>query len=163
MNYQDGQTTYLIIIKYFSVFCLLVLLIQVSIEALYIWFKTKSKPELKQGYKRLILGYSLLMGLPFFILSIGTFIQNIPSILYLFMLGDGNFFSWMFFITLLLEYIFLLSWIWLFGGADFLVMHPGLFINQRLSSPLKAKLLITAMVCGGVVGMTMLILFNFAQ
>ena len=161
MTYQEGNSIYWIVIKYFSIFCLFILLIQAGLEALRNALITRNMPERRQGYQRLVTFYMLMMGLPFLVLSIGTLTQGIPSLFYLFLLGEANFFSWAFFGILFLEYVFLLAWVWQFGGAEFLVMHPGLFIFRGFSSTRKAKFKVTAMVFGGLIAMTLFGLISF--
>jgi hypothetical protein len=150
----------LFIVKHFGFLCLIFALIFAGMQQIYALIKVRKNPELADGYRKVVLGYWILMGFPWLIMAIGELIYGFSSILFILMLKDGNIFSWLFFIVLLGEYAFLLVWVWFRGGGDHLYKYR--LFSYRFSSPLVAKLFITLAVLGGTIAMVALVSINFA-
>ncbi len=150
----------LFIVKHFGFLCLIFALIFAGIQQLYAFVKVKKNPDLADGYKKVVLGYLIFMGFPWLIMAIGELLYGFSSIFFIFMLKDGNIFSWLFFIVLLCEYVFLFVWVWFRGGGDHLYKYQ--LFSYKFSSPLAAKLLITLAILGGTIAMVALVSLNFA-
>jgi hypothetical protein len=144
-----------ILIRHFGSFCLTFALIAGCIQTLHSLIAVRKRPELKEEYQKLILGFTLFMGLPWLFIALGELVQGIPGMYYFFLFGNGNFFSWIFVITIFCEYAIFLYWLWFRKGAELLFSHPLLF--YRVSSPRMAQILFTLMILGGIIGISFLI------
>ena len=143
-----------IFIRHFGSFCLISALIAGCIQTLHSLIVIRKRPELKDGYQKLILGFTLFMGLPWLSIALGELIQGIPGMHYFFLLAAGNFFSWVFSITIFCEYAVFLYWLWFRKGGELLFSHPLLF--YRISSPRMGQILFTMMILGGIIGISLL-------
>jgi hypothetical protein len=146
-----GDFWFWLIIKHFWLLCLLALFLIAGFEEIYILFVVKKHPELKEGYNKLIVGIITAMGFPWLVMGIGVLTQNIPSLLFYFMIWEGNPFVSAFFISIILECLIYLIWIWLGDGVSFLQKHPTLFFNPK-SSPLMKKIFSLMLFVGGAFG-----------
>lgn len=131
-------------------------LVFVAIQKIQALFLAKKYPELQEVHNKLIVGYMLFMGIPFLVMEVGTLATNIPGLFLLFRLHEGNPFTLAFFLCLLLEYIFLLNWVWFRDGAEMLHRSKLLFVSIRHRSPKVIKIVVTLMVAGGIFAMVML-------
>jgi len=86
----------LFIVKHFGFLCLIFALIFAGIQQIHAFIKVRKNPELAGGYRKVVLGYLILMGFPWLIMAIGELIYGFSSLFFIFMLGNGNIFSWLF-------------------------------------------------------------------
>ena len=139
-----------------GLFFVIVGLVLAAVQKTQALFLAKKYPELKEIHDKLILGYMLFMGIPFLIMEVGTLATNIPGLFLLFKLHEGNPFTLAFFICLLLEYVFLLNWVWFRDGAEILHKSNLLFVSFNHRSPKGIKIAVTLMVAGGLFAIVML-------
>lgn len=143
-----------------GLFFVIVDVLFVVIQKIQAVFLAKKYPELQEVHNKLILGYMLFMGIPFLVMEVGTLATNIPGLFLLFRLHEGNPFTLAFFICLLLEYVFLLNWVWFRGGAEILHKSKLLFVSFNHRSPRAIKIVVTLAVIGGIFAMVMLWTMN---
>lgn len=156
----ESSSGVLFVVNHFGLICFVLAFFLAGLQKLYSLARVKKNPELAEGYPKIILGYLIFMGLPWLIFAIGELVYGFSSVFLIFMLKDGNLFSWLFFVILFCEYVFLIIWVWFRGGGDYLYKYRLLF--YKFSSPLAAKLFITLTVLGGTVAMALLISMNFS-
>lgn len=106
-----------VVLKHFGLICFIMTILLSGVQKLYSLFRIKKYPELKEGYQKVVLGFLLFMGLPWLIIAFGEMLYGFSGILFLFLLKEGNLFSWLFYIVLFCEYLFLFVWVWFLGGG----------------------------------------------
>jgi len=108
-------------------------------------------PELEEGYDKLFKGYLIFMNLPWLMMGIGIILGRAESLVDYTNPRVGNPYVIAFHLVLVVLWALTIFWIYLGGGAEFLVRHPGAF-NHDIQSPLVVKLLFALMLFGGVIG-----------
>jgi len=111
--------------------------------------QTRRKPELADGYRKIIRGFLTWANLPWMIMGVGIMIGGVPGIFAYFRPADGNPYVAAFYGSLFLIWMLGTYWIFVRNGAEMLVSHPGLF-NRDFSSPAAVKLIWLLMVAGGI-------------
>jgi hypothetical protein len=109
----------------------------------------EQKPELKDGYNKLVKGYVFYLNIPWVVMGIGMIFGNVSSVFDYFRPGSGNPFILAFYISILSLWVLGLIWIWLKGGAEFIIMYPGL-LREGIRTPTQVKLLTTFIFLGTV-------------
>lgn len=118
-------------------------------------------PELAEGYHKLIRGFLFWGNLPWVALGITSVCGGVSLFDFL---DPQSRFEWSnpwimsFVITVIVLWALLLMWVFLRGGAEALVRHPGWSGNISMDSPWKIKVMTLLMVAGGVAGLTLIIL-----
>ena len=139
-----------------GLFFIIVDLVFVAIQKIQAMLLAKKYPELQEDHNKLILGYMLFMSIPFLVMEVGTLVTDIPGLLLLFGLHEGNPYTLAIFVCLLLEYVFLLNWVWFRGGAEILYKSKLPFVSFRHIPPRMIKIVVTLAVSGGIFAMAML-------
>jgi hypothetical protein len=150
-----------VILKHFGLICLIWTILVSGLQKLYSLSKVKKYPELKEGYQKIILGFLIFMGLPWLIIAIGELVYGFSGVLILFSLKDGNLFSWLFYIVLFCEYLFLIVWVWFLGGGEYL--HKYQLMSYNFSSSIIAQVFVTLTILGGTIALTALISLNLSM
>ena len=88
------------------------------------------KPELREGYEKLLRGYAVATNLPWVVMGLGMLLGGVPSIWSFFRPRDGNPFVLAWYVTVIAVNTIVSLWVLLQGGADFLVAHPGIVRGQ---------------------------------
>lgn len=144
-----------IISKWFWAMCILVTLLNGAI----FWFRAKKRikqrPELEEGYKKIIKGFVTWGNLPWIVMGIGCIFGDVPSVWHYFNPKDGNPYVLSFFASVILIWILGSYWILFREGARVLVDHPGMF-NFDLKSPTLIKLIWVAAIFGGIFAFVMM-------
>jgi hypothetical protein len=143
-----------IISKWFWLFFIVVSFINAVIFQLRAKEQTRRRPELAEGYHKIIRGFITWGNLPWIIMGVGIMLGGVPGIFEYFRPADGNpyviaFYGSVFFVWILGTY-----WIFIKKGAEMLVSHPGLF-NRDFSSPTAVKLIWLLMVAAGIAAVVM--------
>ena len=149
--------------RYFWIVAIVVTGVNVAV------FKARSaryvhaKPELAEGYATLIRGYLIWMNVPWVVMGFGCTVGGIPTVWHYFRPQDGNPYVLAWFASVFLLWIAGTYWLFLKGGAETLVKHPGAihvhapFTKSRdISSSLAIKLLWCACLLGGILGVAMM-------
>jgi len=127
-----------------------------GMQKVHAYFQVKKRPELRDDYNKLVLGFIVFMGLPWLVMEIGELATSIPGILFFFRMRDRNPFVLAFFICLLIEYGVYFYWIWFRDGATFLYNHPLLFLQSGKFSPLAIKIMSALQIGGGIFALVVL-------
>ena len=109
----------------------------------------KEKPELEEGYNKIIKGYVIYGSIPWIIMGIGNLLSLTNSIFEYFNPSTLNPIVLLFHISII--YLWIISSIWLYkkDGASFLDKHPGI-LNMTGS---QLKLLLPLCLVGGIAAM----------
>lgn len=117
----------------------------------------KEKPQLAKGYATLLRGYLFWMNIPWVVMGVGCTVGGIPSVWHYFRPQDGNPYVLAWFASLF--FIWILGTFWLFfqGGAEKLVLHPGVvelrygFKRKDITNPTLIKIFWIFGSAGGVI------------
>jgi hypothetical protein len=110
------------------------------------------KPELQEGYNRLISGYAGVHILPWLVMGLGIWVGGVPTLWYYFRPRDGNPWVLAWWGTLIGLQLLLFLWVFFQGGADFLAAHPSF---QPRRSGLPIRLQVPLYLLGSALGMAL--------
>ncbi len=110
---------------------------------------SKTKPELSEGYGKLVRGYLIWMNFPWVVMGLGILTGEAPTFRDYLNLRAGNPYVTLFVSVVVAEWLLGLRWIFFRGGAEMLVSHPGLF-NRDFTKPYQVKLMYSLCVLGGI-------------
>jgi hypothetical protein len=124
------------------------------------WIRGKKEmaqhPELAAGYRSLIRGWVVYGNIPWVVMGIGILFGGVPSVFDYFNPRNGPFVvAW--YVSAVALWIATAYWIFLRGGAEAVVRHPGL-LNWPAPRPSGIKALVALSLLSGVVALTMMIL-----
>jgi hypothetical protein len=126
-----------------------------------IWWSRGKKemaahPELEEGYRSLVRGWLLYGNLPWIVMGAGIVFGGVPSVFHYFDPRNGPYvIAW--YVTVVALWILTAFWVFVRGGAEALIRHPGL-LNLPSQEPWAVKALLILMLAGGVAGLTLMIL-----
>ena len=112
-------------------------------------------PSLKEGYSRILRHFVFWSNLPWVVMGTCMFLGDIPYILFFFRPQDGDPYVLAWYFTIYALWVLTACWIFLRGGAEQLVKHPG-FINIPFRSEIAVKALCILMLACGIVGVFMM-------
>jgi hypothetical protein len=122
-----------------------------------LWLKFRSarhireKPELADGYRRLVFGYLFWGNLPWLFMGAAIELGGVSNVFSFFRPGDGNPLVLAWFAIVIAEWCLGFLWLFVWRGAEFLVEHPGVF-RYDIKSPAIIKAIYCLTVAGGVAG-----------
>ncbi len=140
----------------------IVLIVVTCANAVY--FKKRSQANidadssLSEGYSKLFKGYLIWMNIPWVVMGVGCTVGGVPSVWHYFNPQDGNPYVLAWFGSVFLLWILGTYWVFLKGGAETLVRHPGIIKfnsplgSKDITSPLMIKLLWCVCLLGGIFG-----------
>src|SRR5205807_5517265 len=143
--------------KYVWVPCLLLTCINLLIFSWTARQTLRSRPELAEGYRKLLIGCSIVLNLPWVLMGIGCVASDI-TVWHYFRIREWNPFVLAWWGCLVLEWIAGFYWLFFRPGAAFFVDHRDLWgpWNARMpSTPWLLKLLYVVCVLGGVLALGM--------
>jgi hypothetical protein len=108
-------------------------------------------PELTEGYDQLLKGYLVCLNLPWLVMGMGILLGGTRSVFDYFDPRAGNPYVLAFHVTVFVLWALMIFWVYLGGGAEFLVRYPGV-VNADIKSPLILKFLFALMLLGGIAG-----------
>ena len=124
------------------------------------WVRGRSaraqNPELTEGYRSLIQGWLVYANLPWLFMGAGIVFGGVPSIFHYFDLRNGPWVTGWYAVVVGL-WIATAYWIFLAGGAEALIRHPGL-LNSTTQDPRAVKVLVGVALVGGLAGLLMVLL-----
>ena len=106
-------------------------------------------PELADGYRQLITGHLILFNLPWLVMGLGILLGRTHDVFDYLNPRSGNPYVVGFHVTGICESALISYWIYLAGGAEVLVTHPGV-MNVDVKSALVLKLLFALGLLGGM-------------
>ncbi len=106
-------------------------------------------PELAEGYAQLLKGYLVFLNIPWLIMGLGVIVGGTRRVFDYFDPRSGNPYVLAFHVTIIVLWALFIFWIYLAGGAEFLIRYPGV-MNVDIKSPLVLKLLFGLMLVGGM-------------
>jgi len=107
-------------------------------------------PELADGYAQLFRGYLVFLNIPWLVMGVGIIVGGTPGVFDYFKPRSGNPYVVAFHVTVFVLWALAIFWIYIAGGAEFLVRYPGV-MNYDIKSPLALKLLFALGLLGGMV------------
>jgi hypothetical protein len=124
------------------------------------WIRGKKEmalhPELAPGYRSLIRGWVVYGNIPWVVMGMGILFGGVPSAFDYLNPRNGPFVvAW--YVSVVALWVATAHWIFLRGGAEAMVRHPGL-LNQPAPQASAIKGVVALALLGGVVGMTLMIL-----
>lgn len=135
--------------KHFWLMAILISFVNMAIFKKRILEHTSEKPELKEGYEKLIKGYMIYGNIPLVVMGIGCTIGKIPNVFEFFRPKSGNIYVLAFFAAIFLEWILGVYWLFFKNGAQMLVDYPGMF-RTDFKSPRAVKIFFLACLAGGI-------------
>ena len=117
---------------------------------------SRARPELAEGYRKLVRGLLLWGNLPWAVMGVGAVTGTVPSIDDFTQPRGGNPFVVAFHASIVLIYVLLLRWVLFKDGARMLADHPGLLYvyvglwGRDITSPTLIR--ISVVVCVGIGG-----------
>lgn len=112
------------------------------------------KPELREGYKRLVLGLMLWGNIPWLVMGLGLLVGSVSSFYDYLRPREARPWVLAWYATCIGVWVRWLWWLFRQDGAQTLVDHPGL-LNIPLSKAKYFKLLACALTLSGIIGMAM--------
>ena len=106
-------------------------------------------PELADGYAQLFKGYLVFPNIPWLVMGLGIIVGGTRGVFDYFDPRSGNPYVIAFHLTGFVLWALAIFWIYVAGGAEFLVRYPGV-MNYDIKSPLILKLLFAVMLLGGM-------------
>lgn len=106
-------------------------------------------PDLAEGYSQLLKGYLVFLNIPWLVMGLGIILGGTRSVFDYFDPRSGNPYVIAFHITGLVLWALTVFWVYIVGGAEFLVRYPGV-MNYDIKSPLVLKLLFAVMLLAGM-------------
>ena len=126
------------------------------------WHRARPKiaenPALEQGYRRLIRSWIIYGNLPWLVMGAGILSGAVPSTFHYFNPRNGPFVI-AFYMTVVVLWILSFYWMFFRGGAEDLILHPGL-MNLPVSSPSLIKAYFLLCLAGGVLGLSWMVFGN---
>jgi hypothetical protein len=113
-------------------------------------------PRLKEGYRRLILGWLVWGNVPWLVMAAGDLFGNIRSVFYFFNPRNGPF-AVAFFCSVVAMWALTIFWLFFRQGAEQLIEHPG-FLNSPVNEPWAVKALTIVMIAFGIVALVTMVL-----
>jgi hypothetical protein len=107
-------------------------------------------PELAEGYAQLLKSYLIFLNIPWLVMGAGILVGGTRGVSDYFDPRSGNPYVLAFHVTIIVLWALTIYWVYLAGGAEFLVRYPGV-MNVDIKSPLVLKLLFALMLTGGIV------------
>ena len=106
-------------------------------------------PELEEGYAQLVKGHLVFLNIPWLVMGLGIIVGGTRGVFDYFDPRSGNPYVIAFHVTGFIEWALIVFWVYIAGGAEFLVRYPGV-MNVDIKSPLVLKLLFGIGLLGGM-------------
>jgi len=136
---EIGKTVFFVLSKYFWVLGIFITSVPVFSARKAAKDYVRENPDLAPGYRRLFLGYLILLNLPWLVMGIGCTFGGVPSVWHFFKPRDGNPYVLAWFASLFVMMIAITYWIFFRGGAEMLIKHHNV-LSIDTSNPTMIKL-----------------------
>jgi hypothetical protein len=155
------------VFKLFPVIFIVVTIINYFIFKRRIKDYIEKKPDLKEGYDKLLKGFVFFQISPWIIVVLGDICGSTNGVFDYFRPRSLNPFVLAFHGYLVILFALTIYWVYFKGGANFLSRHPG-FIHfqgfggsREVTSPLSIKIFFALCLLGGIAGLVMMWFLNF--
>lgn len=120
--------------------------------------RVQQEPHLEKEYQRLFWGYLIVLSIPWIVMAVGTIIGGVPSVWHFFNPRAGNLYVLAFHATVVVLWVVGVVWIYLMGGAEFLIEYYYPLFRQRslVSTARGLKISFAVGLLGGIVAMAMM-------
>ncbi len=118
----------------------------------------EDRPELAEGYNRLIRNGAVWLNVPWIVMGVGITFGDVPTVWHYFRPQDENPYVLSWFGSIFFLWCAGVYWIFILDGASTLVNHPGSF---NFSSPTQVKLILILCLAGGVAAVIMMYTMDF--
>ncbi len=125
--------------KYFWLIGIVIMLINVPFLQLRVKNEIEKYPFRGYQYNKLIMGLTICVIIPWFVMGIGTMFGNVDFMPQTFAPTPWNFFTLLFYGTIILETVSFFIWVWFFNGAKFLAKYGKVFNLPR--QPMLIKIM----------------------
>jgi hypothetical protein len=144
------------------------LIVGTTVNALYFWGRSRSHvsqdPSLEDGYRKLFWGILVWGNIPWVIMGLGCLVGGVPSAFHYFRPRDGNAFVLAFFASVVIIWFLGTYWLFVRGGAEMIVRHPGLLsgpFGRDITSPAMVKVYWCLCLAGGIWATISMFVLNF--
>ena len=112
-------------------------------------------PELEEGYRSLVRGWLVFGNIPWVVMGAGILFGGVPRAFTYLSPGGGPYvMAW--YATVVAVWIATAYWVFLRGGAEALIRHPGL-LRLPVEEPWAVKAFVGLALIGGVAGLASMI------
>lgn len=129
------------------------------------WFRGRPHrerdPSLTEGYRSLVKGLVVWGNLPWLIMGSGILFGGVPTMFHYFNPRDPNPFVKAWFVSVVAIWIAGTYWLFVHGGAEQLIRHPGL-IQSPNANPIYLKVIWLLSIAGGIAAFVVMYLGSFA-
>jgi len=146
---------FIVVTKWFWATCIVVTFINAAIFRVRANQNISANPDLRQGYRTLVVGFVTWGNLPWVVMGIGSVFGGVPSVFNYFRPRDGNPFVLSFLASVVLVWVLGTYWIVFRDGAEMLVKYPGL-LNINLKSRRAVMIYWFLSLAGGLVGIVIM-------
>ena len=147
----------------FKHFWVAFILVTVANAAMW-WYRGRPyrerDPSLTEGYRSLVRGFLFWGNVPWLVMGLGILVGDVPTIFHYFNPRSLDPFVLGWFGSIFFLWVLGTHWIFLRGGAERLVDHPGL-IRPQSRSPAAIKNLWLLCLAGGIFGVVMMFTMEF--
>jgi hypothetical protein len=109
----------------------------------------EQKPELRDGYNKLVRGYVFYLNIPWVVMGIGMVLGGVSNVFDYFRPSNGNTFVLAFYISILSLWVLGLIWIWFQAGAEFIIKYPGI-LRKEIKTPKQIRFLSIIIFLGSI-------------
>jgi hypothetical protein len=118
--------------------------------------KIAERPELEQGYRRLIRGWLIYGNIPWIVMGIGILYGGVSGVFMYFSAANGPYvIAW--YVSVVVLWILTAAWLFFMRGAEQLIEHPGL-LNLPSQNPRVVKAFFLLSLAGGIIALSMMVL-----
>lgn len=149
------MTAFDLIAKYCWLFLIAVSFMNVPAIRRSAAVRIERDPALAAGYENLLRRYLVVSNIPWIAMGLACTVGGVPSVWLFFRPRDGNPYVLSWFALVILLWIYEIYWIFLGGGAEALVKHPGAY-RMSLSKAWQVKALVLLCTAGGIAGAAMM-------
>ena len=129
------------------------------LNAVLLWlqFRQRSaeRPDLAAGYRRYLTGYALGLSLPWLVMGYGIEVGGVPQMFSFLQRPDSNPYVMAFHAVITVELVLLCAWVFLYGGAEFLLSHPGTLGRNNPKTATMIRISFALILLGWVVMLTL--------
>lgn len=118
--------------------------------------RIEARPELGEGYRRLLRGWLIYWNIPWVVMGIGIVFGGVDGVFSYFRPSNSPYvIAW--YVSFVILWILTAAWLFFMRGAEQLIEHPGIF-NFSSQNPRAVKATFLLAVAGGIIILSMMAL-----